>query len=119
MFVIEGNGRKTDVVWEHIKKYHTGDKVCVVGFSKKLPENYLRRKQLDFYEMFPSSNWLLQAESFIRRFINQYDGIVFYVDCSSEEMKTLFKISEIYRRHLMITVTVATEGDIIVKEINV
>lgn len=104
MFIIKGKGRKTDHVWSHIKQRHTGDKVCVVGFTNKLPENYLRNKQIIFYEALNNQNWLSQAKKFIEKFQDQFDGIIFYVDCSEEDAKILSQ--DIHNLKTRITVTV-------------
>lgn len=114
MYIIEGNGRKTQSVWEHIKRRHTGDKICVVGFANGLPENYLRNKQVIFYEALRQRDWLAEAETFIAKFEEQFDGMIFYVDCTPEEAERLADIAANYRSR--ITVTVHGDEAIRIKE---
>lgn len=115
MYIIEGNGRKTQHVWEHIKRRHTGDKICVVGFANGLPENYLRNKQVIFYEALRQQEWLPEAETFIAKFEEQFDGMIFYVDCTPEEAADLAEIAAKYNSR--ITATVAGEGEVAIKKL--
>lgn len=115
MYIIYGNQRKISHVWNHIKKQHTGEKIAVVGFPKKLPENYLRNKQVTFYESLTIKNkWLNQAEAFLAKFEDQYDGVIFYVDCSKKEAEQLKKIAAKYRS--LVTVTVASDTAISIED---
>lgn len=115
MYIIYGNQRKISHVWNHIKKQHTGEKIAVVGFPKKLPENYLRNKQVTFYESLTIRNkWLKQAEAFLAKFEDQYDGVIFYVDCSKKEAEQLKIIAAKYRS--LVTVTVASDTAITIED---
>lgn len=115
MFIINGNQRKIDHVWQHIKRQHTGEKVAVVGYPKRMPENYLRNKQLTFYESLTiPTKWLDQAEDFLKRFEEQYDGVIFYVDCSEKEAEQLATIAQGYRSQ--VTVTVAGGDEVMIRQ---
>ncbi|MGV3084278.1 hypothetical protein [Enterococcus dispar] len=111
MYMIYGKQRKITQVWTHIKRQHTGEKIVVVGFPKKLPENYLRNKQIIFYESLTiKDKWLAQANQFLAKFEDEYDGIIFYVDCTSEEANEMKKIAAKYRS--LVTLTVASDSPI-------
>lgn len=112
MFIIEGNERKITQVWEHIKRHHTGDKIAVVGFGNQLPQTQLRNKQVIFYDNLAKKQWLSQAEAFLQRFEEHYDGIIFYVDCSQEEANRLNEISKNYTPKLTVTVHAEKPGTI-------
>lgn len=105
MYLIKGQGRKTEAMWQHMKRRHTGDKVCVVGFKNQLPENYLRNKQVIFYEALNQTDWLPQAEKFIAQFEEQFDGMIFYVDCTPAEAEALAEIAAKYQSRITVTVT--------------
>lgn len=108
MYLIHGEQRKINHVWAHIKRQHTGEKIAVVGFPKKLPENYLRNKQITFYESLTiKDKWLVQADQFLAKFEDEYDGIIFYVDCTSKEANEMKKIAAKYRS--LVTLTVASD----------
>ena len=108
MYLIHGEQRKINHVWAHIKRQHTGEKIAVVGFPKKLPENYLRNKQITFYESLTiKDKWIVQADRFLAKFEDEYDGIIFYVDCTSEEANEMKKIAAKYRS--LVTLTVASD----------
>lgn len=111
MYIIEGNQRKIQEVWQHIKRRHTGEKIAVVGFPKRMPENYLRNKQITFYESLTiKARWLQQAEAFLEKFQETYDGVIFYVDCTPVEAEELKQIVASFP--VAVTVTVATETPI-------
>lgn len=114
MYIIQGKQRKINHVWDHIKRQHTGEKIAVVGFPKKLPENYLRNKQVTFYESLTiKSRWLEQAEAFLAKFEEQYDGVIFYLDCTLKEAEQLKQIAAKYRS--LVTVTVASETPVTIE----
>lgn len=105
MYIIEGNERKINYVWEHIKKQHTGNKIAIVGYADSLPQTQLRNKQVIFYtSLSDPAKWLQQAEAFLKQFEEQYDGIIFYVDCPKEEIDHLRQIAKNYRPKLTVTV---------------
>lgn len=115
MYIIKGNARKINHVWEHIKRHHTGEKIAVVGFPNKLPENYLRNKQVIFYESLTHKDeWLIQAEKFLTNFEEEYDGVIFYIDCTLKEAENLKKVATKFRS--LITVTVASDSLITIEE---
>lgn len=114
--MIRGKQDKRHYVWEHLKRHHTGDKVAVIGYPKKLPQTQLRNKQVVFYESLRTPDTLLNdCAAFFERFKEQYDGVILYVDCTEDEAWALEEIAKAYKTRL--TVTVKNEDNLWTEEV--